>query len=174
MRSVFTITGTLAILTGCTTVTADAPPVETIPVATAMLHAADGTARGRAVLTESNGAIRLTVDAQGLPAGSHGIHLHTVGRCDAPDFQTAGAHWNPTMKMHGRDNPMGAHDGDLPNLVIEADGRGSVSVGIAGAWATLLDADGAAVVVHAGPDDYRTDPSGNSGGRIACGVLSRP
>ena len=116
----------------------------------------------------------LHVQAQGLPPGTHGIHIHAVGRCEAPDFQSAGPHWNPTSRQHGRDNPQGAHHGDLPNITIGADGRGMLHADVAGAsWAELLDADGAAVVIHATADDYRTDPSGNSGGRIACGVIQR-
>ena len=78
------------------------------------------------------------------------------------------------MKMHGRDNPMGAHHGDLPNLMIGTDGRGSVAIDVPGSVAALLDADGASVIIHADADDYKTDPSGNSGGRIACGVLTAP
>jgi Cu-Zn family superoxide dismutase len=95
-----------------------------------------------------------------------------VGRCDAPDFTSAGGHWNPTQKKHGTMNPQGPHQGDLPNLVIGSDGRGTIGAVIPGATlAGLLDADGAAMVIHAGPDDLMTDPSGNSGGRIACGVF---
>ena len=114
------------------------------------------------------------VDASGLTRGVHGVHIHETGKCEGPAFASAGAHWNPTMKMHGRDNPMGAHEGDLPNLMIGTDGRGSISIDVPGTSAQLLDADGAAVVIHADPDDYKTDPSGNSGGRIACGVLTAP
>ena len=115
----------------------------------------------------------MTIAATGLPAGVHGVHIHTTGKCDAPDFTTAGGHWNPTGKMHGSENPMGPHEGDLPNLTVGADGSGNLTFTVAGAsLATMLDADGAAFVVHAGSDDYKTDPSGNSGGRIACGVFA--
>ncbi|MBV8971708.1 MAG: superoxide dismutase family protein, partial [Sphingomonadaceae bacterium] len=94
-----------------------------------------------------------------------------------PKFASSGGHFNPTGKMHGRDNPMGPHLGDLPNVVVGKDGKGAVDVTVAGLTLTggttpLLDADGAAVVLHAGPDDYKTDPSGNSGDRIACGTLA--
>ncbi|MFD1610981.1 superoxide dismutase family protein [Sphingomonas tabacisoli] len=139
------------------------------------LQGSDGISRGRVLIGEAGGpSVAVLVQAEGLPAGTHGIHIHTVGRCDAPDFQTAGGHWNPTGKQHGRDNPMGAHEGDLPNIEIGADGRGNADFTVAGATlAALLDADGAAIVIHASADDYRTDPSGNSGARIACGVISR-
>jgi superoxide dismutase, Cu-Zn family len=143
------------------------------PLARASISAADGSARGSAVITGTADAMRLTVNATGMPAGTHGLHIHTVGKCNAPDFKTAGAHWNPAMKQHGRDNPMGAHDGDLPNLVIDPDGSGSVSAPLSGSARDFLDGDGAAIVIHATADDYKTDPSGNSGDRIACGVFTR-
>lgn len=169
-----------ASVAGCTM--ADTPPdtaVAPAPVATsapggasAVLRMADGTEVGRAVATEANGGVRVMVDASKLPAGVHGVHVHTTGRCDGPDFTTAGGHWNPTTMKHGTQNPMGPHAGDMPNLTAGADGRGTVSVTLpAGTMAGLMDADGAAFIIHAGPDDMKTDPAGNSGGRIACGVF---
>lgn len=140
----------------------------------ASLAAADGQARGTARLSDTASGISVQVEAQGVPVGVHGIHIHTTGRCDAPDFASAGPHWNPTDKQHGRENPQGAHHGDLPNLTVGADGRGSVQLTTpGGSLAELFDADGAALVIHAQADDDRTDPSGNSGGRIACGVITR-
>lgn len=111
-----------------------------------------------------------------MPTGTYGAHVHSTGRCDAPGFESAGAHWNPTNHQHGKDNPVGMHKGDLPNLVIGSNGRGLMEVtlpnaSLAGSVNPLMDADGAALVIHASADDYRTDPSGNSGSRIACGVL---
>ena len=126
----------------------------------------------RATATEVAGGVRFTLDAKAMPPGTHGAHIHTVGRCDAPDFTTAGGHWNPTGTKHGSMNPQGPHEGDMPNLVIGTDGRGTIGMTIPGAtMAGLLDADGAAFVAHAGPDDLMTDPAGNSGSRIACGVF---
>ena len=143
------------------------------PMANAVLKAADGSVKGKAWV-EGN---QLKVEVAGLPAGVHGTHLHTVGKCDAPDFATAGGHLNPHAKAHGSDNPQGTHLGDLPNLTVGADGKGSLTATLSGSAAelggALFDADGTAVVVHAGPDDLRTDPSGNSGGRVACGVLTK-
>ncbi|MFS0771676.1 superoxide dismutase family protein [Sphingomonas sp. 1P08PE] len=140
--------------------------------ATAMLRTAANADAGRATATEVEGGLRFTLDARGLPPGTHGAHVHMVGRCDAPDFTTAGGHWNPTSRQHGTMNPQGPHEGDLPNLIIGTDGRGTIGVTIPGAtMAGLLDTDGGAMVVHANPDDLKTDPSGNSGGRIACGVF---
>ena len=121
----------------------------------------------------------MTVTASGMPAGTHGIHLHEKGLCEGPKFESAGAHWNPAAKKHGRDNPEGAHLGDLANLEVGADGAASANFTVAGAMMAsgakmLADADGTALVVHAKPDDYKTDPSGNSGDRIACAVVAAP
>lgn len=137
----------------------------------------DGAPMGSVTVTEDAGGLMLAVSATGLPAGKLGIHLHEKGLCEGPKFETAGAHWNPSAKQHGRDNPAGAHMGDLVNLEVAADGSAKTSFPIPGAMiasgATMLaDADGTALVIHAKPDDYRTDPSGDSGDRIACAVVA--
>lgn len=148
-------------------------PVAGATRATAMLRTADGADAGMASASEVAGGVRFTIDAKAMPTGTHGAHVHMTGRCDAPDFTTAGAHWNPTNMKHGSMNPQGPHEGDLPNLIIGTDGRGTLGITIPGATlAGLLDADGSALVVHAAADDLMTDPSGNSGGRIACGVFA--
>jgi Cu-Zn family superoxide dismutase len=136
-----------------------------------------GITMARATASEIGDSIRVRVEAMGMRAGAYGAHVHTTGRCDAPDFASAGPHWNPSGQQHGKNNPRGMHKGDLPNLAVGTDGRGSFEVTIPGASLAagphpLLDVDGAAVVIHTSPDDYRTDPSGNSGGRIGCGVLT--
>ena len=157
---------------GCSTEMSSSAP--SAGGAHASLADATGAARGSATFVETSGGLEVRISGEGLPAGTHGVHLHAVGRCDPPDFKSAGPHWNPMMKHHGRDNPEGAHAGDLPNLVVGADGRGMVRFTVPqGSLSGLLDADGAAVIIHADADDYRTDPSGNSGGRIACGVIER-
>jgi Cu-Zn family superoxide dismutase len=121
---------------------------------------------------QTAGGVSFHISASGLPHGLHGVHVHSVGRCDLPDFASAGPHWNPAGKQHGMNNPAGPHAGDLPNVEVAANGVLSATVTLAGAsMASLLDADGAALVIHADPDDYRTDPSGNSGARIACAVM---
>ncbi|MBX3562447.1 MAG: superoxide dismutase family protein [Sphingomonas sp.] len=150
--------------------------VETVEGLSADLRDINGETLARATLEQTGDAVRVRIDAAGLPAGTYGAHVHMTGRCDAPDFASAGGHWNPTDHRHGRDNPQGAHMGDLPNLVVAADGSGAISFDITGATLRgagnpVMDEDGAAVIVHADPDDYRTDPSGNSGARIACGVI---
>jgi Cu-Zn family superoxide dismutase len=130
----------------------------------------------KAAASQQGDGIKIRLEASGLPAGVYGAHLHAVGRCDVPDFSSAGPHWNPGGRMHGRNNPQGMHLGDLPNLMIGPDGRGTLEISVAGASLSgrapaLLDQDGAAIVIHERPDDYSTDPSGNSGARIACGIF---
>lgn len=142
---------------------------------------AETTVTGRSTMfetrvEETDDGVRIRVSASGLPAGPHGMHVHEIGRCDGPAFTSAGAHWNPAKRQHGRDNPAGAHLGDMTNLVVGPDGRGSAEFVIAGARLTkgprpLYDDDGAALLIHAAADDYRTDPSGSSGDRILCSVL---
>lgn len=162
-----------ASLGGCASLGRQAPEA----FAKATLLQSNGTLAGQVLLTRIGKKARLTVALAGLTPGQHGLHLHTTGRCDAPDFATAGGHLNPGSRQHGTANPAGSHLGDLPNLLVASDGTGAASVDLAGTPADLLaaifDADGTAIVVHAGADDYRTDPSGNSGARIACGVLVR-
>jgi Cu-Zn family superoxide dismutase len=121
---------------------------------------------------QTAGGVSFHVAASGLPHGLHGIHVHAVGRCDPPDFTSAGAHWNPAGKKHGMNNPAGPHAGDLPNIEVAANGTLSATMTLPGAsMASLLDSGGAALVIHAKADDYVTDPGGNSGARIACAVL---
>ena len=140
-----------------------------------------GQTIGSVELTEAaNGvAIRVRLDnTTVVKPGKHGFHIHAVGKCDPVDFTSAGGHFNPQGKQHGTLNPQGAHAGDVENLVVPANASGGVS------WTTtsnlftlsagprgIFDADGAALVIHAGEDDLATDPTGNSGGRIACAVL---
>ncbi len=144
--------------------------------ARAVLRDARGQAVGNAELSQESGGVRVRLAATAMPAGTYGSHVHMVGRCDAPEFTTAGEHWNPTGARHGRDNPDGPHLGDLPNLSVSANGRGSIEylvtgATIAGTGASMIDADGSALLIHAAADDYRTDPSGKSGARIACGIV---
>ena len=146
----------------------------------APLHAdiidGQGQTKGKAVLRQTKDGIDVDVKGVGLLAGVHAVHIHAVGTCTGPDFTSAGSHWNPGRKQHGHDNPAGAHMGDMPNMTVGADGTGVLktvikNASITGGEAPLLDTDGAAVVIHAAADDYKTDPTGNAGGRVACGIL---
>lgn len=143
--------------------------------ATATVHDAKGRELGTLTVSETDGGLLTSGVLRGLPPGTHGIHLHTTGQCVAP-YATAGGHWNPTAHQHGFDNPQGPHAGDMQNIVAGPDSSAAVNVktrtGTLRGTNGLLDADGAAIVVHAGPDDYKTDPAGNSGARIACGVVT--
>ena len=145
--------------------------------ATADVRDSAGMTRARANLVQVGTDLRVRVEAVGMARGAYGAHVHETGRCDPPGFTTAGAHWNPSGRKHGKDNPAGMHKGDLPNLLVGTDGRGIFEYTIPDAvlggpgGSILLDGDGAAIVIHASPDDFRTDPSGNSGARIACGVI---
>lgn len=145
--------------------------------AAAELRNAENQVVARARVSPTAEGARVQVESTGLRPGTYAVHVHTIGRCDGPDFTSAGGHWNPTGRQHGTENPQGSHLGDLPNLTVGADGSGSISQVIAGAQVAggepaMLDTDGAAVLVHASPDDNRSDPAGNAGARIACGVLS--
>jgi Cu-Zn family superoxide dismutase len=141
--------------------------------AVANLQTAAGAPAGAATATPGQGTVLLSLRVEGLPPGEHGVHVHMVGKCDGPSFESAGSHWNPAAKQHGLDNPQGQHAGDMPNLVVGEDGRGTLSYRLKGGSSEgLLDADGSAIVVHAKVDDQKTDPSGDSGERIACGVFS--
>jgi Cu-Zn family superoxide dismutase len=148
-------------------------PVEPSGGAPVPLVNALGAPIGTVRAWQTAGGVTLRVDASGLPHGVHGIHVHAVGRCDPPDFAGAGPHWNPAGKQHGFNNPAGHHAGDLYNVTVAANGVVGEAVTVPGAsMASLIDADGAALVIHAAADDYVTDPSGSSGARIACAVLT--
>lgn len=161
-----------AMVAGCQTM--DEQPSERLGQAT--LYDARGNPAGTAHLLSSGQLVNISVALSGLPSGEHGVHLHMTGSCEAPDFKSAGGHLNPGNKRHGTENPAGAHLGDLPNAAIGAAGRGTMSATLRGTreqvLAAIFDADGTAIVVHAGPDDKRTDPAGAAGNRIACGVFT--
>jgi superoxide dismutase, Cu-Zn family len=166
----------LLAIAGCSTVQ-KAETIAVSEVLLAKLARADGSDAGVATLSRRSDGLWLSVAATGLAPGTYGIHLHAVGECEGPDFASAGPHWNPGTKQHGFDNPVGAHAGDLRNLIANMEGIGAfdaklVAVPFSGEGGAL-DADGLALVIHEKPDDYSTDPSGNSGKRIICGVFAR-
>lgn len=170
------IGGVLCLGTAISAGAARTPQATTAPLASGALSKASGEPAGTAtIIVPAGGTPILRVKVSGLPAGVHGIHLHTTGKCEGPAFASAGGHLNPTGHQHGKDNPAGSHLGDLPNVTVDGHGNGelvqTMTVDAAALRARLFDTDGTAVVVHADPDDYRTDPSGNSGARIACAVL---
>ncbi len=144
--------------------------------ASAPLKDAQGKEVGSANLTQTPRGVLINIAVKGLPPGEHAFHVHAVGKCEAP-FTSAGGHFNPDAKKHGLLAADGAHAGDMPNLHIPQ--SGDLAVEVLNAAITLekgkpnsvFDADGSALIVHAGSDDYKTDPTGEAGGRIACGVI---
>ena len=165
--------GVAAVLAGCASVPTQKAPLS----AEAVLKDKDGKQVGVATLIETPEGVRVALTGYRLPPGGHGLHVHAVGRCDPPDFVSAGAHFNPTGKQHGRMNPAGPHAGDLPNLVAAASGEAGLDITtkaftLSPGPSSLLGDKGTALVVHANPDDDKTDPTGNSGGRIACGLIT--
>ena len=148
-----------------------------VPVAAPPVSLINGSGQviGTVTPAQTSGGVSLLISASGVPHGLHGVHVHAVGRCDPPGFESAGAHWNPAARKHGFNDPQGPHAGDLPNVTASSSGVVRETVVLAAAsFAQLADADGSALIIHASADDYRTEPSGNSGARIACAVLAPP
>lgn len=169
------IVSALALLATSACMTMEGDQSET--VGTAALMSPDGTAVGSVDLFTRGSELLVSVTASGLDEGEHGFHLHTTGRCDAPDFASAGGHLNPGDNPHGRLTAGGSHLGDLPNIRAGEDGMATATATVSGDVASALDSiydtDGTAVIIHAEADDYRSQPSGAAGPRVACGVLER-
>jgi Cu-Zn family superoxide dismutase len=140
--------------------------------ASAAMMSPEGEPLGSVELSQKGSGTAIVAKLKGLPEGTHAFHVHEIGKCDPP-FKSAGGHYNPTGAHHGVDSTDGPHAGDLPNIYVPASGEltfemFNTRLAVDG---SLLDGDGAAVVIHEGPDDYKTDPAGAAGDRIACGVL---
>ncbi len=138
-----------------------------------------GTATIEFPSTKQPGVI-VKLDVKDLPPGVHAVHFHQNPKCDAPDFKSAGGHFNPTNKQHGFDNPQGHHAGDMMNFTVEENGKAKatvkddeVTMGPPTEWNSLFVNEGTSIIIHAKADDYKTDPSGNSGDRIACGTITQ-
>lgn len=148
------------------------------PSATAQLQDAKGQIVGQAQLSQVPSGLMIRLTLTKAPAGVRAFHIHAIGKCDAPSFESAGGHFNPASVKHGLAEAAGAHAGDLPNLHVPASGQLETEilvkeVSLSGGRINVLDADGAALVLHASADDYKTDPAGNAGDRVACGVITK-
>ncbi len=157
-------------------------PLNRVAVAYATIADAAGASKATVEMwQDAESVVHVEVQTIGLPTGPHGIHFHAVGSCESTSagaFAAAGAHYNPLGRQHGLDNPAGPHGGDAPNLTVNADGTGHASfttdrISLTDGSTSLFDADGSSIVIHAAADDQISQPAGNSGARIACGVVRR-
>lgn len=147
-------------------------------MAAADLSNNEGKTVGYATFVEGPDGVEIAVQVHNMPEGLHGFHIHAVGKCEAPDFKSAGGHFNPFERKHGLKNPEGAHVGDMPNLLVGPGGTASEVVvvplvSLGPGKNSLFHPEGTALVIHAGRDDQMTDPAGDAGARIACGVIKR-
>ncbi|AGC47748.1 superoxide dismutase, Cu-Zn [Myxococcus stipitatus DSM 14675] len=143
--------------------------------ARALVKDAQGKDVGEVIFEQTKHGVLIKGQLENLPAGQHAFHIHETGKCEAPDFKTAGGHFNPTKKAHGILSPKGKHVGDLPNLYVDKDGKVTFDTFSQNGLTvkSLFDKDGSAVVIHVKEDDYHSDPTGDAGGRIACGVVEK-
>jgi len=145
---------------------------------TVSLKDADGKDVGTAKISGKGPGVKIALDVKGLAPGEHAVHIHQAAKCEGPKFTTAGGHFNPDMKHHGLENPEGPHAGDMKNFTVKADGTAKVTVedsrvNLGDGDHSVFTGGGTALVIHAKADDLKTDPAGNAGDRIACGVITK-
>lgn len=152
-------------------------PSQAKPV-TVKLSDAKGKSIGTARLSADPAGVKITLAIKGLQPGDHAIHVHETAKCEGPDFKSAGGHFNPEHKQHGKDNPQGPHAGDIPNFTVDAKGRSTATLMASGITLddgphSVFTGGGTALVIHEKADDMKSDPAGNAGARIACGVIKK-
>jgi Cu-Zn family superoxide dismutase len=151
-------------------------PATSADKASAVLKDPSGKEVGNATLVATPNGTLITLELTAVPPGAHAFHVHTTGKCEPPKFESAGGHFNPEETKHGLLNPEGPHAGDMPNIHVPEDGKLTIEVLntliTLSQQSALLDEDGSALVIHAEPDDYKSDPAGHAGDRIACGVVT--
>ncbi|HEV2521246.1 MAG TPA: superoxide dismutase family protein [Candidatus Acidoferrales bacterium] len=170
LHNAITITAALIISTAFSTASQKAVKVD--------LHDGQGNGVGSAELLPATSGVSIRLDLKGLPVGEHAIHVHSAAKCEGPAFTTAGGHFNPDMKHHGLQNPDGPHAGDMPNFTVAADGTAKTTVVAPGVTMgddshSIFSNGGTALVIHEKADDMKSDPAGNAGARIACGVIAK-
>ena len=148
------------------------------PTTVVKLQNGQGKNVGTATLQQSAVGVAIKLNVHDLTPGDHGIHIHQAAKCEGPDFKSAGPHFNPDAKKHGLESADGPHAGDIPNFVVDAGGKSKATVIAKGVTLgdganSVFTGDGTALVIHAKADDNKTDPSGNSGDRVACGVIKK-
>jgi superoxide dismutase, Cu-Zn family len=173
MEKPMSICKRMTVCAAAVAMSATAASAQETTTATAQMQNLEGQSVGQVQLQETPHGLIVTGEFTALPEGALAFHIHAVGECEPP-FQSAGGHFNPDGHQHGMENPQGMHAGDLPNIHVPASGELTVENFVTGLTLDdVLDEDGASMVVHAGADDYETDPAGDAGDRIACGVIER-
>ena len=158
----------------------DAHTVKPVKKTTVALKDAKGNSVGSATIKTSGKGVEVKLDLKDLPPGDHALHFHQNAKCDPPDFKSAGGHFNPDKKEHGFLNPKGHHNGDMANFTVKANGTAKATIkdadvvlGTGNEANSLFANDGTSLMIHAKADDMKTDPAGNAGDRIACGVITK-